>query len=132
MSRNSQEVNLKCVFLGLVLCVVGLDRVSGHGRLVQPPGRSTMWRYGYRTPPNYNDHQLFCGGFPVSEEFFVLFFKSFTSATQLQLLGSGYSLFACFCFCFCFCYIYGHDRQLLAFRANQRYMIGTRLRIENL
>ncbi|KAK3084832.1 hypothetical protein FSP39_019870 [Pinctada imbricata] len=22
-----------------------------------------MWRMGYKTPPNYNDNQLFCGGF---------------------------------------------------------------------
>ncbi|XP_033761235.1 uncharacterized protein LOC117343020 [Pecten maximus] len=54
----------------LILClsvfyVVNMGVVSGHGRLVKPPGRSTMWRYGYNTPPNYNDHQLFCGGFPV-------------------------------------------------------------------
>ena len=21
----------------------------GHGRLISPPGRSTMWRYGYKT-----------------------------------------------------------------------------------
>ncbi|BFZ00210.1 hypothetical protein BsWGS_03249 [Bradybaena similaris] len=34
----------------------------GHGRLWDPPGRSTMWRRGYNTPVNYNDNQLFCGG----------------------------------------------------------------------
>ncbi len=22
-----------------------------------------MWRYGFDTPPNYNDHELYCGGF---------------------------------------------------------------------
>ncbi|XP_069104435.1 uncharacterized protein [Argopecten irradians] len=48
-----------------VLIVISLEGVAGHGRLVKPPGRSTMWRYGYKTPPNYNDHQLFCGGFPI-------------------------------------------------------------------
>ncbi|XP_042859166.1 uncharacterized protein LOC122245292 [Penaeus japonicus] len=37
--------------------------VKGHGRLVDPPGRSTMWRLGFDTPVNYNDHQLFCGGY---------------------------------------------------------------------
>ena len=21
-----------------------------------------MWRYGFNTPPNYNDHELYCGG----------------------------------------------------------------------
>ncbi|CAG2226629.1 unnamed protein product [Mytilus edulis] len=37
--------------------------VYGHGRLISPPGRSTMWRYGYNTPKNYNDNQMSCGGF---------------------------------------------------------------------
>jgi len=39
---------------------------SGHGRLINPPGRSTMWRYGFNTPHNSDDHQLSCGGFGVS------------------------------------------------------------------
>ena len=38
----------------------------GHGRLISPPGRSSMWRYGYNTPTNYDDNQMFCGGFYVS------------------------------------------------------------------
>lgn len=37
--------------------------VHSHGRLIEPPSRSTMWRYGFNTPPNYNDHELYCGGF---------------------------------------------------------------------
>ncbi|KAK3095006.1 hypothetical protein FSP39_009096 [Pinctada imbricata] len=36
--------------------------VASHGRLIDPPGRSTMWRYGFNTPFNYNDNQLYCGG----------------------------------------------------------------------
>eukprot|EP00090_Calanus_glacialis_P002597 TRINITY_DN11942_c0_g1_i3.p1 TRINITY_DN11942_c0_g1~~TRINITY_DN11942_c0_g1_i3.p1 ORF type:complete len:523 (+),score=102.89 TRINITY_DN11942_c0_g1_i3:95-1663(+) len=35
----------------------------GHGRLIEPPSRSTMWRYGFSTPANYNDHESYCGGF---------------------------------------------------------------------
>lgn len=34
-----------------------------HGRLIEPPSRSSAWRYGFQTPPNYNDHELYCGGF---------------------------------------------------------------------
>lgn len=37
--------------------------VSGHGRLIEPPSRSTMWRYGFNNPPNFNDHEIYCGGF---------------------------------------------------------------------
>lgn len=40
-----------------------LQLVGGHGRLIEPPSRATMWRYGFDTPPNYNDHELYCGGF---------------------------------------------------------------------
>jgi len=36
--------------------------VSGHGYLMDPPGRNSMWRFGYNTPPDYDDDQVFCGG----------------------------------------------------------------------
>ena len=47
----------------LVLYCILEGVVWGHGRLRQPPGRSTMWRYGYDTPENVNDHETNCGGF---------------------------------------------------------------------
>ncbi|BFZ22803.1 hypothetical protein BsWGS_25842 [Bradybaena similaris] len=40
-----------------------MSTASAHGRLWEPPSRSTMWRRGWNTPPNYNDMELFCGGF---------------------------------------------------------------------
>ena len=43
--------------------------IEGHGRLVDPPSRSSMWRYGFKNPPNYNDNQLYCGGVQVSFSF---------------------------------------------------------------
>ena len=36
--------------------------MHGHGRLIDPPSRSSMWRYGFNNPPNYDDNQLYCGG----------------------------------------------------------------------
>ncbi|XP_017065794.2 uncharacterized protein LOC108104322 isoform X2 [Drosophila eugracilis] len=36
---------------------------NGHGRLIDPPGRASAWRFGFKTPPDYNDHELYCGGF---------------------------------------------------------------------
>jgi len=47
----------------VVLLPLLLARVQGHGRLRHPAGRSTMWRYGFPTPENVNDHELNCGGF---------------------------------------------------------------------
>lgn len=38
------------------------DVCNGHGRLIEPPSRSSAWRYGFKTPANYNDNELFCGG----------------------------------------------------------------------
>ena len=35
----------------------------GHGRLLDPPGRNTMWRLGFDNPVNYNDDEVYCGGF---------------------------------------------------------------------
>jgi len=40
-----------------------LGSVLGHGRLRNPAGRSTMWRYDFDTPHNVNDHETNCGGF---------------------------------------------------------------------
>lgn len=37
--------------------------VRGHGRLMDPPARNAMWRLGYPNPVNYNDNELYCGGF---------------------------------------------------------------------
>ena len=44
--------------------------IWGHGRLMDPPGRGTMWRYqstnpllqGYTFIPNYTDNGNNCGG----------------------------------------------------------------------
>ncbi|XP_064596455.1 uncharacterized protein LOC135463065 [Liolophura sinensis] len=49
--------------LALSALLVGMvDVISGHGRLREPPGRSTMWRYGFNTTENFNDNELYCGG----------------------------------------------------------------------
>ncbi|XP_037093179.1 uncharacterized protein LOC119112980 [Pollicipes pollicipes] len=45
----------------LVSCL--LHSSGGHGRLYEPPGRSSAWRYGFSVPRNDDDHALNCGGF---------------------------------------------------------------------
>ncbi|XP_045488901.1 uncharacterized protein LOC110993889 [Pieris rapae] len=37
--------------------------VCGHARVWSPPGRATAWRLGFKTPPDYDDTGLNCGGF---------------------------------------------------------------------
>ena len=39
--------------------------VSGHGRMDQPPARNAAWRFGFKTPPNYDDVGLNCGGLTI-------------------------------------------------------------------
>jgi len=51
------------VTLQLLLGLYG--GVSGHGRLVEPPSRASMWRYGYPTKPDFYDNQMWCGGYQV-------------------------------------------------------------------
>jgi len=38
--------------------------VDGHGYMIDPPNRSSVWRlFPGQAPQNYNDNELFCGGF---------------------------------------------------------------------
>ena len=50
----------------LALSCLFLQQAAGHGRLMDPVARSSAWRLGFDTPHNYNDNELFCGGFGVS------------------------------------------------------------------
>ena len=50
----------------LLLMVTSLPRCDGHGRLLYPPSRASMWRAGFDNPANTQDNELFCGGFWVS------------------------------------------------------------------
>lgn len=58
------------IMVFVLICGV-INSVTGHGKLIDPPGRSTMWRYNFSTPVNYDDNQLFCGGYQVKTNLFV-------------------------------------------------------------
>ncbi|XP_045522470.1 uncharacterized protein LOC123713035 [Pieris brassicae] len=51
------------MFWRTVLLGAFVTSVSGHGRVLRPPGRASMWRVGFNSPPNYDDDGLNCGGF---------------------------------------------------------------------
>ena len=42
---------------------LGIGQVSSHGRFIEPPSRTSAWRFGFGTPSFYNDHETNCGGF---------------------------------------------------------------------
>ncbi|XP_057653302.1 uncharacterized protein LOC130892086 [Diorhabda carinulata] len=52
----------------LVLSLYLVKMVAGHGRMMEPPARNSMWRFGFPNPVNYNDNELFCGGYAVQWE----------------------------------------------------------------
>ncbi|XP_041360499.1 uncharacterized protein LOC121376787 [Gigantopelta aegis] len=49
----------------LVCLVMHVQHLNGHGRLLEPPGRGSLWRFGYPVAKNYDDNALNCGGFQV-------------------------------------------------------------------
>lgn len=52
----------ECLIIANILTII-MPNCDGHGRLIEPPSRSSAFRYGFATPPNFNDHELYCGGF---------------------------------------------------------------------
>ena len=72
--------------LTLVLIFCFVYKVSGHARLISPPSRASMWRFGFPTPADYNDNEGFCGGYAVST--FVTFsIKNIESTTRPKLFS---------------------------------------------
>lgn len=56
------------VVAAITLTVGYVPECEAHGRLIEPPSRASAWRYGFQTPPNYNDHELYCGGFTRQQQ----------------------------------------------------------------
>lgn len=54
---------LSIAIFSLIFLILDVRNVTGHGRLIEPPSRASAWRFGFQTPHNYNDHELYCGGF---------------------------------------------------------------------
>jgi hypothetical protein len=50
------------VWLSLAILVYFVEKSIAHGRLEEPAARNCAWRFGYKTPENYNDNELNCGG----------------------------------------------------------------------
>ncbi|CAH1774521.1 unnamed protein product [Owenia fusiformis] len=50
-------------FIECMLIIFQSKLTHGHGRMIEPASRSSMWRFGYDAPINYDDNQLYCGGY---------------------------------------------------------------------
>ncbi|RZC34815.1 Chitin bind 3 domain containing protein, partial [Asbolus verrucosus] len=56
--------------LTLALLCLYMRHILGHGMMLDPPNRSSLWRYYDNTPINYDDNQNFCGGRAVQWDTF--------------------------------------------------------------
>ncbi|ALC46882.1 CG4367, partial [Drosophila busckii] len=63
----------------LISCL--LQQTHGHGMMLDPPGRSSRWRYDDSAPKNYDDNALYCGGF----------WKQTQNGNKCGLCGDDYS-----------------------------------------
>ena len=55
----------------LILLPTWMGMVDGHGMILDPPGRSSLYRYGFNVNPNYDDNALNCGGYSVFFNFLL-------------------------------------------------------------
>ncbi|XP_065226007.1 uncharacterized protein LOC135849479 isoform X1 [Planococcus citri] len=53
------------LFISVLIFQIQNEYVRAHGRLMEPPARNSMWRFGYPNPVDYNDNELYCGGYSV-------------------------------------------------------------------
>lgn len=85
---------LKLIFLliGVIGC---LEYVFGHGMVLNPASRSSRWRFNSSAPVNWDDNQLYCGGFGVRKfsmlwimlKDFSIFFSYLTTQAQWSING---------------------------------------------
>lgn len=60
----------RLIFLILIVFITTIIiTVYGHGRLMEPAGRATLWRFKefkrFNPVEDYNDNEAYCGGFKV-------------------------------------------------------------------
>ncbi|PBC33820.1 hypothetical protein APICC_03207 [Apis cerana cerana] len=51
----------------LIIFLIGIyfSEIQGRGLMLDPISRSSAWRKGFSVEPNYNDHELLCGGIDI-------------------------------------------------------------------
>lgn len=62
--------------MAVIFLLVGsplwLGQVSGHGMMLDPSNRASLWRTNSSLPTNYEDNQYNCGGFQVLKQNILL------------------------------------------------------------
>ena len=55
-------MDTRAIILSSVMLFTVISVIHGHGYMISPPSRNSMWRFDFNNPPNFDDTQLFCGG----------------------------------------------------------------------
>ncbi|KAF4519535.1 hypothetical protein B566_EDAN009438 [Ephemera danica] len=55
--------------VSVVILAVVLEQTDGHGYMIDPPNRSSMWRLGYKTPVCHRDNAFHCGKSEIQEQY---------------------------------------------------------------
>ena len=56
------ECTPQFMFFFIILAQL-FGHAKSHGRLIEPPSRTSAWRFGFSTPTYYNDTETNCGGY---------------------------------------------------------------------
>lgn len=58
---------MRPVIWNLAVIILLIRRVDNKAMLVEPPHRSSLWRYDKTSPVNTKDDMLNCGGYEVRD-----------------------------------------------------------------
>jgi len=61
----------KKLFVLMLVTVINLQEIDGHGMLMEPVNRGSAWRKGFKTPVNYDDEGNYCGGLSVNIRYYI-------------------------------------------------------------
>lgn len=68
LQLNKDEMGLNILGIFLAVFLLNVRESEGHGMLLSPVSRGSRWRYDSKAPTNFNDNELYCGGFSVSTQ----------------------------------------------------------------
>lgn len=68
-TKKILPMTFKMIISCLLAIMICSWEAESHGILVEPVSRASAWRKDFKTPKNYNDHELYCGGITVSINF---------------------------------------------------------------
>ena len=65
-TRSARQFHVHLLFALVVMLSGHMTSTEARSRLIEPPSRPSLWRYGFGTAVNFDDEEVNCGGFDVS------------------------------------------------------------------